>query len=239
MHKTLNGLTQAGFIHLTAHARNYLQADQVRACLGTVQTSSPSYVLMSAVEQAVVFLDSDEGLFRLRQMQNLATRINRTSGIEIYQTRFADDPAHLLIAPQRGSAQSLYDFLIEQGIFAEAILGAGVLLLLGSGSESIDIIRLTDAIDEYVRSDKAGPGQFGETVRPAPRFAEIEQVLSPRQAFLMPSQVVPLEEAVGRIAVECIAPCPPGIPICVPGQKLTDNILESLTDTRNIRVVSN
>lgn len=240
IHKTLSSLTQVGLIHLTEHSKRYVEPDQVRACLNAVQTSSPSYILMSSTEQAIAFAESEEGSHKIRQLHDLNSRINRIPEIEIYHTRFADDVAHILIAPKKGTAQDLFDFLIEKGIFPEAILGAGVLLLLGIGSESMDIVHLTDAINEYTASGKPGPaaGQFGEISRPAPRFTEIEQVLSPRQAFLMPSNTVPLEEANGRIAAECIAPCPPGIPVCVPGQKLTDCTLELLTDSRTIRVVS-
>jgi hypothetical protein len=61
-----------------------------------------------------------------------------------------------------------------------------------------------------------------EIAKPAP----IEQMITPRQAFLMPSHMVPKAEAVGEIAAECVAPCPPGWSILTPGARITADLLE-------------
>ena len=53
---------------------------------------------------------------------------------------------------------------------------------------------------------------------------------------MLPSRVVPTHEAVGKIAAECLAPCPPGIPICVPGQRVHPEVM-NLTNVKEIRVV--
>jgi lysine decarboxylase/arginine decarboxylase len=64
----------------------------------------------------------------------------------------------------------------------------------------------------------------------------MQQVLSPRQASLMPSEVVPIEQAVGRIAHECLAPCPPGIPVTIPGQRVHPEVM-NIASLRSLRVV--
>jgi lysine decarboxylase len=46
-------------------------------------------------------------------------------------------------------------------------------------------------------------------------------VVSPRDAFLGTSDVVPLDDAVGRISSESIAGYPPGIPALLPGERIT------------------
>jgi lysine decarboxylase len=57
---------------------------------------------------------------------------------------------------------------------------------------------------------------------------EIEPVQLPRDAFFGPSETVPTDDAVGRVAAEQITPYPPGIPALVPGERVTRPIVEYL-----------
>ena len=45
--------------------------------------------------------------------------------------------------------------------------------------------------------------------------------MSPRAAFLATRERVPIAAAEGRIAAECLAAYPPGIPNVIPGERLT------------------
>jgi lysine decarboxylase len=45
--------------------------------------------------------------------------------------------------------------------------------------------------------------------------------MTPREAFLGAQEIVPVEQAVGRIAAESLAAYPPGIPNVLPGERLT------------------
>ncbi len=45
--------------------------------------------------------------------------------------------------------------------------------------------------------------------------------MTPREAFLGAQEVVPIDDAVGRIAAESLAAYPPGIPNVLPGERLT------------------
>ena len=46
---------------------------------------------------------------------------------------------------------------------------------------------------------------------PEPGELELESAMSPREAFFGPAEMVPAEEAVGRIAAELATPYPPGL----------------------------
>jgi arginine decarboxylase len=51
-------------------------------------------------------------------------------------------------------------------------------------------------------------------------------VMTPREAFLGPQEVVPAREAVGRVSAESLAAYPPGIPNVLPGERLTAETLD-------------
>ncbi len=52
--------------------------------------------------------------------------------------------------------------------------------------------------------------------------------LSPREAFLAPTEFVPFKQSAGRICAEVITPYPPGIPVISPGEEITKEIIDYL-----------
>jgi arginine/lysine/ornithine decarboxylase len=53
-----------------------------------------------------------------------------------------------------------------------------------------------------------------------------EAVLTPREAFYAKTGRVPFEKSAGRICTEIVSPYPPGIPILVPGERITQELVE-------------
>lgn len=49
-----------------------------------------------------------------------------------------------------------------------------------------------------------------------------------RDAFFAPKETVTAGQAVGRICAEQITPYPPGIPVIIPGERITAELLEYL-----------
>jgi lysine decarboxylase len=50
--------------------------------------------------------------------------------------------------------------------------------------------------------------------------------MTPREAALGPKQAIPLAEAVGRTCAESVMFYPPGIPLLMPGETVTPEILD-------------
>jgi arginine decarboxylase len=50
----------------------------------------------------------------------------------------------------------------------------------------------------------------------------------PRDAFFAPKETVAARQAIGRIAAEQITPYPPGIPVIIPGERITAPLLDYL-----------
>jgi len=86
---------------------------------------------------------------------------------------------------------------------------------------------LIDAIDALV---KVAPS-FEKPPRvdlPSPREMELETAMLPRDAFFGPAEQVPVAGAAGRIAAEMITPYPPGAPGVLPGEVITQPMLDYL-----------
>jgi arginine decarboxylase len=56
----------------------------------------------------------------------------------------------------------------------------------------------------------------------------LKTVMLPRDAFFGPVEVIPCEEAPGRIAAEMATPYPPGIPILLPGERINKAAIDYL-----------
>ncbi|MGV0585198.1 ornithine decarboxylase [Mycobacteroides chelonae] len=63
---------------------------------------------------------------------------------------------------------------------------------------------------------------------PPPQQLELESVMLPRDAFFSEVETIAVDDAPGRVAAEQVTPYPPGIPVVVPGERLTRPVLDYL-----------
>ncbi len=241
LHKTLAALTQTAVIHINNNS--IVDSNCLRAALNILHTSSPSYVLLNSIEEALSMLEDENGLKNINKIMDLKDLL--IDKISCFANVFDGnvDPAHILVNFNNISASNIYTQLCEQGIFAETIQGKGLLFLLGIGSTKKDIEVLTKALEKINEEASINKGDFEKsftnTRKDAPTRSK--QDINPREAFFMPSEIVPKEKAIGRIASDCIAPCPPGTALTIPGQKITEEVIrhDSIKDLRVIIGFSN
>jgi arginine decarboxylase len=90
--------------------------------------------------------------------------------------------------------------------------------------------RLLAALPRVVET--AGDGErdtAGVEFAPPPPWGEL--VMTPREAFLGPQEIVRARDAVGRVSAESLAAYPPGIPNVLPGERLTAETLAYIEQT--------
>ncbi len=80
------------------------------------------------------------------------------------------------------------------------------------------------------RSGMAGrsPRRVAEATALAAALEPGEQVLTPREAHARQARVVPLSRAAGEVAAEPAVPYPPGIPVLLPGERVSDEAVAVL-----------
>ncbi|MBY0359582.1 MAG: aminotransferase class I/II-fold pyridoxal phosphate-dependent enzyme [Candidatus Obscuribacterales bacterium] len=233
-HKTLGAPTQTGLLHLSKDCP--VSKAEVQAAMNLLQSSSPSYFFMCGIEHSLNEIEQVT-LAKIEKMAlNLSQELSKIAGLEIYgqNSTAHQDTLHILVNARGISAETLHEALCRQGIFAEAILGKGILLMLGTGTLQTDCSQLVQAFQEIIAKTPAN----GKIVpEPKPQFGE--QILNPRKAFFMKKRETSARLSDGCIAGDWLAPCPPGMPILVPGQKITGtNIIQSLPDKLNVVVES-
>jgi lysine decarboxylase len=83
--------------------------------------------------------------------------------------------------------------------------------------------RLLGALRRAVEQIGVPPPEERPAFAPPPPWGPL--VMTPREAFLGPQEVVAFEGADGRVAAESLAAYPPGVPNVLPGERLTGETL--------------
>jgi arginine/lysine/ornithine decarboxylase len=130
-------------------------------------------------------------------------RGTRTSGYELARRIREQDDVHVELAGE--------NVLVAVFGMGEGVAAAGERLVAA-------LHRAVDALSAEERDPAA------EEFAPPPPWGEL--VMTPRDAFLGPQEVVPVREAVGRVAAESLAAYPPGIPNVLPGERLSAETLD-------------
>ena len=55
-----------------------------------------------------------------------------------------------------------------------------------------------------------------------------EMIRDPRSSFGAASEVCPIDKAIGRVGAEMVIPYPPGVPLLVPGEKITADVVAAV-----------
>jgi len=230
-HKIVGSLTQAAMLHVGRGGR--IDDAVVDRCVSLVETTSPSGLLSGSLDAArrQVSVHGEEMLGdSLAALAGIRQQVREIPGLDVLDERMVGRPGVAGWDPMRlgidvrgtgSSAQRLWKaaFHVSE-IDLELYSGNVVVAIFGVGEPTEAagerlVAGLRKAVAELVET----PGAPDEKLAPAPPWGEL--VLTPREAFLGPQEVIPFEAAAGRIAAEGLAAYPPGIPNVLPGERLT------------------
>lgn len=221
LHKTLSGLTQTGLLHISKDCP--VPASVLHETMMQLTSTSPSYLLMASIEAALALISSTKGKERINSFFELGTdlkeQIKNLPDYQLYATT-SNTNSHVLIKHKNADSASLIQHLVNHGIYAEAELGAGILLLLGIGTKTSDVTSLLNCLQNFTA---CGNQQAKPNNKPVALIAAMTPYAASRQA----RTTIPAKQALNRVAAEFLAPCPPGIPLIIPGQLITREVLES------------
>lgn len=234
-HKTLPAFSQAS---LLVARTGRLAADRLDRGFDATATTSPSGAILASIDAACALLGSDQGRDLLEGLAGRAAGLREqltASGLLVpgpdqFPGRF--DPAKIVVltAPAGVSGLDLEDRLREAGIELEMADRDTLVPIATMLDDERTFARLSAAIRSAV-AELAGPprpvrvaGQWGGT---AP------QRCTPREAFFADRETVPFDAAVGRTSAELIAPYPPGVPVLVPGEEVTVDVVARLRAARD------
>lgn len=240
VHKTLPAMTQTALLHVNG---NRIDREKLRRFLHIYQSSSPSYVLMASIDNALQLVERrGEELFAAFE-ENYACMSEKLSACKYLKFLPVDerqDIGKLVIsAKQAGlSGKIIFNILLQDyHLQLEMAAGSYCLAMFTIGDTKEAFERMEQAlltIDKDIAEGKIVvepvpcPSEKSDacsTERLVTRLAErkVEYHSLPlAQAWDMPYEEIPLESATGRHVAEFINLYPPGVPILVPGEVLQE-----------------
>ncbi|KAL2458193.1 Arginine decarboxylase [Forsythia ovata] len=242
-HKVLTSLTQSSMLHISGEI---IDGERLHKCLHTLQTTSPNWLLLASLDAARHQLSKNPTNIFNKAVELAAeakTLINKIPGISvldppIFFPNFPTmDPLRITIGVwQLGlSGFEINNILYKShGIVPELIGTRSITLVFSLGTKRNHVQRLVAGLKHL--SDSLLPLQSKRDkifTQFAPFDNNFQMGFTPREAFFASKMTLKIEDGVGKICGEFICPYPPGIPVLVPGEIITERVLNYLVQFIN------
>lgn len=224
-HKILGSLTQTSMLMIR---RGLVDVERVKRAASLLQTTSPNQLLLASLDIARLQMETDGR--RLIQAavdhsKNLRGLIKKIHGLRTFDTvkNFALDATKVTVnVTGLGLTGQEAEEILRRDLRIQCELSdaANLLFLITYADSAETIAALVDSLN---RLPQRPPIPCPLSLVPCPLSAA---TLSPRETFYALVEVVDLREAVGRICAEEITFYPPGIPLIMPGEKISAQVVE-------------
>lgn len=236
-HKVLSALSQAAMLHLNS---DRIAPHRLQSALQLVQSTSPNYVLLASLDAARQQMATQGGVLLQQTLdlaQDLRSRLSTLPNLTLLQPEtppfgtpgftYLDLTRLTIVTPSLGlSGFALDSWLQTQGVIAELPTAHHLTFILSLGNTQADGDRLYQALTQLPRSNSK-PTIWNSNEQTLP-LSPPPCLLSPRDTYFAPHTVVPIAAAIGRISAELVCPYPPGIPVLLPGEQITETAVECL-----------
>ncbi len=225
LHKTLPAMNPLAVIHISQR----IDSARFRNCLNMVQTTSPSYVLLSSLDNCLTEI-TKPGLFETfaQRLKDFRHEMTKMSGsVELWEKKTNDfriydcDPSKLIFL---GNGTEIYSRLEEEHKIRLEMHSKHYGLAMSSVWDSDEGFgRLLTAVKELSRDRDLAKRANGISGFSLPKAG-----ISPRKALQTPSRRVKISE--GLISGGFITPYPPGIPLVSPGEVIDSDVIKRLQE---------
>ena len=255
-HKTLPSFTQTALLHCNG---GRIDTERVARYLGVYETSSPSYLFMAGMD-ACIDLIREQGAELFAQYRRRLDAFYRDTAdlTQLHVMRREDlckeeaydwDDSKLMIYAGTMGGEALHQELLGhyhlqmEMVSADYVLGMTSLMDTDEGMRRLVTalheidkkngrrMAALHEIDEKNRKTDLG-GEVPEAGFTARIYRENPRRMQIYQALDLPYREVPFDEAVGKMAADYVYLYPPGIPLIVPGEIITEEFIRHIRECR-------
>ncbi|MDR1196221.1 MAG: aminotransferase class I/II-fold pyridoxal phosphate-dependent enzyme [Endomicrobium sp.] len=236
-HKTLSALSQSSVLHVGSKRINI---ERVKKILSMLQTTSPNYFSLANIDLArrqAFFYGEEHFNETLEAARWGRAYINENipsmkcfTREEIQESGYDLDETKLTVNVERTGLSGHYiEKLLKERykIQIDYADDFNLIAIMGEGSNLDDIKNFVEALRDI--SKKYGGQPRTQELKIPTLTTDI--AVSPREAaFLSQTEEVSLgdDSIVGRICAQTLTPYPPGIPVLLPGERITKEVVDYL-----------
>lgn len=245
LHKTLPSLTQTALLHINGEIAD---RKKIKRYLDMLQSSSPSYILMASIDECVDWLETKSAEVFENYTKNLKAfwdKAKTLKWLQLLETEHFDHSKVVISVKNTDiTSKELYDILLNQyHLQMEMVGGTYALALTSVGDTKEGLMRLADALAEIDATIEERMSQQERTVavREGTYLPRTERVYSSAQITQMresrPEAVSSIiwEDSLGLVAMEYAYLYPPGSPVVVPGERISQEVIDRLKLYRKLQ----
>ena len=238
LHKTLPALTGTALLHIQG---DLVKEEDVARELSIFETSSPSYILMSSIEECLDILIDKEELFKeyennLKYFYKETKKLQKLKilGNEIENKEYYDFGKIVIITKNTNiTGKELSDILRKEYKIELEMSSIDYALAMTSICDTKEnFIRLLNALEEIDKKleNKEEKENKIEIVLPEKKMNILDAIKNNNSKYLN------YKETEGKISKEYIWIYPPGIPLIAPGEIVNKEIIQKINDYKNANI---
>lgn len=223
-HKTLPVITGGAWLNCS----DLRAAQKIKSAMALFGSTSPPYPTMASLDIARAWMQA-RGADELGKLAETVAELRECAlnvGFELPKGEC--DPVRLTLLTEfiGMTGDKAAEYFRNRGVECEHSDHAAVIFILTPFNSKRDISRLRDAIIEFPTGKPLNNSADDVKFRRLPECA-----MTPREVLTHEREFVPTEQAEGRIAAEAACPCPPGVPVVMPGEIIDKECIKILLNT--------
>ena len=236
MHKYTGSLVQTALLHLPSYSR--FTVEQVMGVMPLFETTTRSNLLILSIEDTIKkgYSESGQALFwqAIQECDRLRRQLDNYGKVLTYDAQVSD-PLKIYLKSDRVTGEQLAQLLYNCGIDGEFAEEEGLLLIFSfnHSHQDFQFIRETLAKVVPILREKSPK----ETLPDSYFCRRPQMMILPKDAFFSRKEKLPIGQALGKISSCCIKKVPPGSPILIPGEEVTNWHLQRLSSDTLVEVV--
>ncbi|MGI6630694.1 MAG: aminotransferase class I/II-fold pyridoxal phosphate-dependent enzyme [Bacillota bacterium] len=235
-HKTMGSFTQTGIL---------LVQDNITGLedyLSLIQSTSPSYLLMASLDAARQEWAENGGKLAEKTLDlawDFRNKVTQLEGVlcldreNINSSVLTGWDATKILLNARNLGLNGFELAQElrrkYRIQPEMASWEGVLLMVTIGDTKERMDYLFDSLKDLVSRFSVGMKKLPKVCYD---YEQPEMALLPKDAMKYPKKTVDIKKAEGCVSGEFICPYPPGIPLIVPGEIITREIIKKVLEIK-------
>ena len=229
-HKILGAMTQCSMLHVQGARLDLQRAADVMSIL---TTTSPNYLLMASLDAARAQVQAYGGEMAAAAVQAAAKLRRLCASYRGLRVMEAADCGGLQLDTTKVTVNfaawgytgvEVGELFREVRVAVELVDAYNVLFLVTYADVTTDydeaLARIAAVLDK-MQAQKRAPLQLAA----AAQVPQTQAVLPLRDVFYRAKKAVPLAQAAGKICGEQVSFYPPGIPVLLPGELVTEEII--------------
>lgn len=229
-HKILGAMTQCSMLHVQGARLDLQRAADVMSIL---TTTSPNYLLMASLDAARAQVQAYGGEMAAAAVQAAAKLRSLCASYSGLRVMEAADCGGLQLDTTKVTVNfaawgytgvEVGELFREVRVAVELVDAYNVLFLVTYADVTTDydeaLARIAAVLDK-MQAQKRAPLQLAA----AAQVPQTQAILPLRDVFYRAKKAVPLAQAAGKICGEQVSFYPPGIPVLLPGELVTEEII--------------